>query len=211
MQLLPIKEIIAGHLGILLLLLEWKKCQISTIEQGRPRHVVQQPQQIRPEVVLPWGPNLTAEGRAQNRRATDNGILLFCLGWSLAEQKVVSLPWTASVEIFCHKFVYILLKTASEHVTSFNSTTHKPVEYRHTFFALHCCLLLRALREKMVEKCILLSSCHSVLQTSVAHPCFPSTSSLLIWRNPVLFDVPCMKTLPYSCCPFQSFWRAFLC
>lgn len=211
MQLLPLKETTAGHLGILLLLLKWKKCQINTTfteQQSRETKACsQQPQQIRPEVVLPWEPNLTAEGRAQNRRATDNGILLFCLGWGLAEQKVVSLPWTASVESFCHKFVYVLLKTASD---SFSSA-HEPVEYRHTSFALHCCLLLRALREKVVEKCILLSSCHSFLEASVAHPCFPSTSSLLIWRNPVLFDVPCMKTVPYSCCPFQTFWCVFLC
>lgn len=93
-----------------------------TMEQGRPRHVHRSriaalADQARGCSTLETKPDCW--GKSTERRATDSEILLFCLCWGLAEQKVVSLPWTATVGVFCHKLVYILLKTASDHVNLF--------------------------------------------------------------------------------------------
>lgn len=121
-----------------------------------------------------------------------------CLGQLLLEFSVINL---------CMYFWKLLVTM----LTSFSSRTHEPVEYRHTSFALHCCLLLRALREKMVEKCILLSSCHSLFIDICHSSSFSFHFFIANLEKPSIIWCSLYETVPYSCCLFQLFWCVFLC
>lgn len=121
-----------------------------------------------------------------------------CLGQLLLEFSVINLC------IYFWKLLVTML-------TSFSSRTREPVEYRHTSFALHCCLLLRALREKMVEKCILLSSCHSLFIDICHSSLFSFRFFIANLEKPSIIWCSLYETVPYSCCPFQLFWCVFLC